>query len=122
MRYKIEVLTVTDEKISNRFPSLEDIKKSIDDYSEGFKGLIILHDTLYDYSYDISGSNYHTVDTTTAIGHINSTIIENDKLYINVDLTKQFANMIIAQRAIEANSRVFNTANQVMQSLVYLGQ
>ena len=40
----------------------------------------------------------------------------------NVDLTKQFANMIIAQRAIEANSRVFNTANQVMQSLVYLGQ
>ena len=48
--------------------------------------------------------------------------IENDKLYINVDLTKQFANMIIAQRAIEANSRVFNTANQVMQSLVYLGQ
>lgn len=40
----------------------------------------------------------------------------------NVDLTKQFADMIIAQRAIEANSRVFNTANQVMQSLVYLGQ
>lgn len=40
----------------------------------------------------------------------------------NVDLTKQFSDMIIAQRAIEANSRVFNTANQVMQSLVYLGQ
>ncbi len=40
----------------------------------------------------------------------------------NVDLTKQFSDMIIAQRAIEANSRVFNTANQVMQNLVYLGQ
>ncbi len=40
----------------------------------------------------------------------------------NVDLTKQFSDMIIAQRSIEANSRVFDTANQVMKSLVYLGQ
>ncbi len=40
----------------------------------------------------------------------------------NVDLTKQFSDMIIAQRAIEANSRVFSTANKVMESLVYLGQ
>lgn len=40
----------------------------------------------------------------------------------NVDLTQQFSDMIIAQRAIEANSRVFNTANNIMESLVYLGQ
>lgn len=40
----------------------------------------------------------------------------------NVDLTKQFSDMIISQRAIEANSRVFSTANKVMESLVYLGQ
>lgn len=40
----------------------------------------------------------------------------------NVDLTKQFSDMIIAQRAIEANSRVFSTQNQVLQTLVYIGQ
>lgn len=40
----------------------------------------------------------------------------------NVDMTKQFADMIIAQRSIEANSRVFDTQNQIMKTLVYIGQ
>lgn len=40
----------------------------------------------------------------------------------NVDLSRQFSNMIMAQRAIEANSRVFDTASNVMQTLVYLGR
>jgi len=40
----------------------------------------------------------------------------------NVDMTKEFASMITAQRTIEANSRVFSTANEVMKSLVYMGQ
>lgn len=40
----------------------------------------------------------------------------------NVDMTKQFSDMILAQRAIEANSRVFSTQNQIMQTVVYLGQ
>ena len=40
----------------------------------------------------------------------------------NVDLTKQFSDMIIAQRAVEANSRVFSTQNQVLQTLMYIGQ
>jgi len=40
----------------------------------------------------------------------------------NVDMTKEFARMITAQRTIEANSRVFGTANEVMKSLVYMGQ
>ena len=40
----------------------------------------------------------------------------------NVDLSLQFANMIMAQRGIEANSRVFDTANSILQTLVYLGR
>ncbi|MDD3236621.1 MAG: flagellar hook-basal body complex protein [Candidatus Gastranaerophilales bacterium] len=40
----------------------------------------------------------------------------------NVDMTAQFADMIVAQRGIEANSRVFDTQNQIMKSLAYLGQ
>ena len=40
----------------------------------------------------------------------------------NVDLAEQFANMIQAQRAVEANSRVFSTTNEVLKTLVYMGQ
>lgn len=40
----------------------------------------------------------------------------------NVDLSRQFSNMIMAQRGIEANSRVFDTANNILQTLVYLGR
>ena len=40
----------------------------------------------------------------------------------NVDLSRQFSNMIMAQRGIEANSRVFDTANSILQTLVYLGR
>ena len=40
----------------------------------------------------------------------------------NVDLSTQFAEMIIAQRSIEANSRTFDTVNQVLQRIVQLGR
>lgn len=65
-----------------------------------------------------TGEAIYGVANSSLFGGIKSGGLEAS----NVDLTKQFADMIIAQRAIEANSRVFNTANQVMQSLVYLGQ
>ena len=88
MRYKVEVLQITDKKLINRYPSLEDVKKAIDDYSEGFKGIVILHDTLYDYNYDTSGTNYHKVDSTFSIGHIESSVIEDNTLYIDIDVSK----------------------------------
>ncbi len=40
----------------------------------------------------------------------------------NVDLTQQFSNMILAQRLVQANSQVFNKANTMLDTLVYLGQ
>ena len=40
----------------------------------------------------------------------------------NVDLAEQFADMVVSQRMIEANSRVFDAASQVMQTLTYLGR
>lgn len=40
----------------------------------------------------------------------------------NVDLSTQFAEMIIAQRSIEANSRTFDTVNQILQRIVQLGR
>ena len=39
----------------------------------------------------------------------------------NVDLSRELSNMILAQRAIQANSRVFSTASSIMETLSYLG-
>lgn len=38
----------------------------------------------------------------------------------NVDLSAEFANMIVSQRALEANSRVVRTENEVLQTLINL--
>ena len=40
----------------------------------------------------------------------------------NVDLAQQLANMILAQRLVQANSQVFNGANSMLETLVYLGR
>lgn len=40
----------------------------------------------------------------------------------NVDLARQLANMILAQRLVQANSQVFNGANSMLETLVYLGR
>ena len=40
----------------------------------------------------------------------------------NVDLAEQFSNMILAQRLVQANSQVFNGANTLLETLVYLGR
>jgi flagellar hook protein FlgE len=40
----------------------------------------------------------------------------------NVNLTQEFANMIVTERAYQANSRVVNTADQMLQQLMSLAQ
>jgi flagellar hook protein FlgE len=40
----------------------------------------------------------------------------------NVDLASEFTDLIIAQRGFQANSRVITTSDQILQSLVQLGQ
>ncbi len=40
----------------------------------------------------------------------------------NVDLADQFAQMVISQRMLEANGRVFDASSQVLKTLTYLGQ
>lgn len=64
-----------------------------------------------------SGAASYGTGNSNAFGSIKTGGLEAS----NVDLSTEFANMITAQRAVEANSRIFNTANQIMQTLVYLG-
>jgi flagellar hook protein FlgE len=40
----------------------------------------------------------------------------------NVDLATEFTNMITAQRGFQANSRVITTADQMLQTIVQMGQ
>ena len=75
------------------------------------------------------GSNTYTVGpnsgmalygsiSSDAFGSVISGVLEGS----NVDLASEFAEMVVAQRAIEANSRVFDTTNQILQTLSTLGR
>ncbi len=55
--------------------------------------------------------------SSDAFGSVKSGILEGS----NVDLSTQFADMVVSQRAIEANSRVFDATNQILQTLSRLG-
>ncbi len=56
--------------------------------------------------------------SSDAFGTVKSGILEGS----NVDLATQFADMVVSQRAIEANSRVFDATNQILQTLSTLGR
>ena len=64
-----------------------------------------------------SGTAFYGTGNSNAFGSIKTGGLEAS----NVDLSSEFANMITAQRAVEAHSRIFDTANRIMQTLVYLG-
>ena len=56
--------------------------------------------------------------SSAAFGSVRSGILEGS----NVDLASEFAEMVTSQRLIEANSRVFDTTNQILQTLSSLGR
>jgi flagellar hook protein FlgE len=51
-------------------------------------------------------------------GKVNSGYLEGS----NVDISREFANMIMAQRGFQANSRIITTSDQMLQELVNLKQ
>lgn len=56
--------------------------------------------------------------SSAAFGNVKSGVLEGS----NVDLASEFADMVVSQRAIEANSRVFTTTNEILQTLSSLGR
>jgi flagellar hook protein FlgE len=54
--------------------------------------------------------------STGSLGKTISTFLESS----NVDLPTEFANMIVAQRGFQANSRVITTSDEILQELVQL--
>ena len=53
-----------------------------------------------------------------SLGSIRSNALENS----NVDLAQQFVNLIVSQRAFQANTRTASVANELLANLVSLGQ
>lgn len=64
-----------------------------------------------------TGSVYFGTIASNAFGTVTSGGLEAS----NVDMAKEFSNMITAQRSIQANSRVFSTASDIMETISYLG-
>lgn len=90
MILKIELKTdVTNDNL-HRIPPLKQIKSAIDKYSEGFKGVVVLHESLYDYRYDTRGNSYTNVDSRQVVGSVMNTEINNDKLYLIIDVNETF--------------------------------
>jgi flagellar hook protein FlgE len=55
---------------------------------------------------------------TSGLGQIQGSALESS----NVDLSSEMANLITAQRAFEANSKIITTSNEVLQTLVQMKQ
>lgn len=69
-------------------------------------------------TYRRSGNSGQAVEGFAGTGGI--TLVPGALETSNVDLAKEFTNLVVAQRAFQANSRVITTADQVMQELVNL--
>jgi len=80
-------------------------------------GLVAQGNNQYSIGVDC-GDVIYTKSNVNGTGAITCGALETS----NVDLAQQFANMILAQRLVQANSQVFSGANQMLQTLTYLAQ
>lgn len=80
-------------------------------------GLVDQSGTIFRYGYDAGDITLSTGGTAGA-GLIRASAIEN----ANVDLADEFANLIVSQRAFQANSRVVNTVDEMTEQLRSLKQ
>lgn len=113
MIIKIELKTNMVNDSLNRIPSLERIQSAINDYSEGFKGLVVLYESLYDYRYDTKNTSYTSVDSNQVIGNIRNTEINNDKLYLIIGVNDS----IIKSRRAMLDKRLICFFRSNMQSI-----
>lgn len=66
----------------------------------------------------IAGDVTYAIGGSGGLGVINAGALEAS----NVNLPQEFANMILAQRGVEANSRTFSVQDQILRQIVNLGR
>lgn len=81
------------------------------------KGLQSAGGNLFTIS-SVAGTPNFAIGGNGGLGSIDAGSLEAS----NVDLPTEFANMILAQKAVEANSRAFSIQNQIMDAIVNLGR
>jgi flagellar hook protein FlgE len=79
------------------------------------QGLVRAGDNLFAQSTD-SGTPIFGTPSNNGLGRIVSGAVEQS----NVDLGKEFVDMIVTQRAFQANSRAITTSDEMLQELVNL--
>lgn len=80
-------------------------------------GLMSVGSNLYEAGPN-TGDIVYTVGGKMGCGKLSSGGLEAS----NVDLSDELSNMILAQRAIEANSRVFTTTSDIMSTITQMGR
>lgn len=80
-------------------------------------GLISAGSNLYSAGPN-TGDVLYSIGNAMGLGKIASGGLEAS----NVDLSKEFSDMILAQRAVQANSRVFTTTSTIMDTIVQMGR
>jgi len=81
------------------------------------KGLQSVGGNMFSLS-SVAGTPSFAIGNAGGLGSIDAGSLEAS----NVDLPTEFANMILAQKAVEANSRAFSVQNQIMDVIVNLGR
>jgi flagellar hook protein FlgE len=80
-------------------------------------GLTDVGNSLYTYQSAAGTNQYYQADTS-GVGTIQTGVLEAS----NVDLSTEFANMIIAQRGFEASARVITVSDSMLETVTNLKQ
>lgn len=80
-------------------------------------GLMAIGGNLFSVT-EVAGSPTFAIGREGGLGSIDSGSVEAS----NVDLPTEFANMILSQKAVEANSRAFSIQNRILDVIVNLGR
>jgi flagellar hook protein FlgE len=78
-------------------------------------GLVPIGNGLYQYG-AAAGTNQYYQASVDGTGTIQTGVLESS----NVDLSTEFANMIIAQRGFEASARVITVSDDMLQTITNL--
>ena len=80
-------------------------------------GLVSVGDNLFNAAVN-SGTTAYAIGRAGGVGMIDSGGLETS----NVDLTQEFSQMMLSQRALEASSRAFDTHNSILQTIVNMAR
>jgi hypothetical protein len=77
---------VSEHTTVTRLPYAKDLKDAVDKYITTGQGVVVLHQSLYDYRYDTKLSDYHKVDSISIAGHVVASEVRGEKVFVTIEL------------------------------------